>query len=478
MLSLIALTAAVVAAPPAFDRKAWLDDFKYLERYLEAHYSHLEWFASPEGGVDLPALHRRTLEALGAAKSDAEASFALSAFVEAFHDGHLLKRPYSPPPDAGTPQVAEPEKPTRFPDGKTACAALGYILSSRVQFSLPFESLAGFTLTHDGLSDAFRAGIIERGGVRIGIVRIQKFRSTDFAALCVEGWRDGGVPLDELKRGMDPLFLEVLARRLTEFKAAKVNAVLVDVGGNGGGNDLGDWAVRAFTDRPIQSAPLLVMSGDAGLPYLEEQVRGLSKVLSGDDGGLRATTREVVQRELSSFEARKALASKPPCARDWVWKERKPWRTASCSHLIEAGWFSGPLGYVDAGVYERPAAETLYWATAADAVRGTWQGKSFVLVDSGTASSAEAFTTTMRDRDVARVIGARTFGAGCGFMNDVPPVVLPHSKLSWSVPNCVRLRADGADDVAGVTPDFPLTALPGESPRARAERALRLIAAP
>ncbi|HEY1097511.1 MAG TPA: hypothetical protein VGF99_01230, partial [Myxococcota bacterium] len=51
----------------AFDRASWKADYAALKTSLERDYAHLAWFASPEGGVDLPALDRRTSAALQAA---------------------------------------------------------------------------------------------------------------------------------------------------------------------------------------------------------------------------------------------------------------------------------------------------------------------------------------------------------------------------------------------------------------------------
>jgi len=66
---------------------------------------------------------------------------------------------------------------------------------------------------------------------------------------------------------------------------------------------------------------------------------------------------------------------------------------------------------------------------------------------------------------------------GCGFVVGGPPMVLPHARLAITVPNCVRLRADGTDEVAGVNPDLPLEAGRGETARSVAWRALQAIAA-
>jgi hypothetical protein len=55
-------------------------------------------------------------------------------------------------------------------------------------------------------------------------------------------------------------------------------------------------------------------------------------------------------------------------------------------------------------------------------------------------------------------------------------LVLPHSRLAFNIPNCVRLRADGTDEVAGVAPDIPVTPSPGEGARGVAMRMLGIIA--
>src|SRR5471030_324981 len=80
---------AASAAAQSFDRNAWLDDYAYLKRALEVRYANLAWFASPEGGVDLPAVDRRTLAMLRSATNDDDAKITIQSFVRAFHDGHF-----------------------------------------------------------------------------------------------------------------------------------------------------------------------------------------------------------------------------------------------------------------------------------------------------------------------------------------------------------------------------------------------------
>jgi C-terminal processing protease CtpA/Prc len=79
-----------------------------------------------------------------------------------------------------------------------------------------------------------------------------------------------------------------------------------------------------------------------------------------------------------------------------------------------------------------------------------------VLVDDRTGSSSEAFAAWLQDSHAAVIAGQPTAGAGCGFTDGGIPTVLRRSGAQVKLPDCVRLRADGTDDVAGVTPDVLL----------------------
>jgi hypothetical protein len=60
-------------------------------------------------------------------------------------------------------------------------------------------------------------------------------------------------------------------------------------------------------------------------------------------------------------------------------------------------------------------------------------------------------------------------------MEETDPLLLPHSRMRFRIPNCVRLRKDGSDEVAGIEPDLPIAAVEHESPRARALRLLQTV---
>ena len=480
LVPLLLLATVSAAEPPSqtsFDRDAWMADYSFLKEELQASYSHLAWFASRQGGVDLPELDQKTVKALRRSSSNDEARAAIMSFVSGFHDGHFAATEVTIAQEKRTED--EPPIPANFANADTACAAFGYAPVNRVQFSLPFESLVGFELNSDGLVDAFRSGTINMSGQRIGIVRIAHFRAADFASLCTRAWKElkerGERPtVDSVRDEVNGVWLRVLAQRLKRFGEQGVSAVVVDIGGNGGGNDLGDWAVRVFTDSVVRSAPLLVSAGPAGVPYLDEQIGQLTGTLL-DNADLSSNTRQLLGAAIEAFKRRKHIASQAQCGMSWVWQKQQDWTKPRCTRLVDAGFASGQYDYVAPSTFDSRVEGALYWASAADANRGAWKGKTFVLMDGKTGSAAEMFAALMRDRGVAKTIGAHTFGLGCGFMGDRNPVVLPHSQLAFSVPNCVRLRADGTDEVAGIQPDLPISVLPGESSRGRALRAINSI---
>jgi C-terminal processing protease CtpA/Prc len=99
----------------------------------------------------------------------------------------------------------------------------------------------------------------------------------------------------------------------------------------------------------------------------------------------------------------------------------------------------------------------------------------FVLVDRGTASSAEYFTAMLSDNRAATVIGEPTVGAGCGYTNRGIPTVLKNSGARVKIPDCVRVRADGSNEVAGITPDVLIPWRRNDSPYQRVKRVFDVL---
>ncbi len=474
-LSLLAASPAPAAEP---GRAAWRADLDQLEAALEASYANLAWMASPESGANLPAADRRARAALDAATSEDEARAALRAFAASFRDGHFSELPTLSPASA-TPEP-EPETAALDPaDPSGGCAALGFAATAPIAFSLPFESLPGFKLAGDGLSTPFRAGeIVAPDGRKIGVVRIQNFRPVPFPDVCRRAWAELAatgrpVTVRNLRTGIRDAWLSALAEQLRQFRTDGAQGVIVDVGGNSGGNDSGDWMARLFTDRPVVSARLLMVAGPQASTYLDEETEALDEALKAASA---PEAKIALRRALDTVSASRKALAKPACDLSWVWREQRPWRLEACNRLVGTGFAGGQLSDAPAGTFtDRAAAEVLSSVTTVDRWRGAWTGPVYVLTNGKTYSSAEMFAAVMRDNGVAKTIGDRTGGAGCGFMTDEAPLTLTSTRLRFRMPDCARLRADGTDEVAGVQPDLPLPSREGESERARAMRALRAV---
>ena len=468
---------ALLSTPCAgFDRAVWQDDFAYLKKQLESRYANLAWFGSAQSGVDARALDRRASRALAAAGDDADAKAAIADFINGFGDGHLSIMPaLAPKDDIPVP----PNRDLHGADAATACAALGYASTRSVPFSLPFESLADFSMVSDGVSKPFRAGIVAGPGLKIGLIRIKYFRQRDYPSVCENVWSKAAQEsktddLAAVRDRIDDAWYAALADQLKQLRAANPDALIVDVGGNGGGNDAGEWTPRMFTDKPVRSARLLVTATPSMPGYLDEEIDGLREVSKGD--GVPGI--ELVAKALDDFERRKRMIGDRVCDLSYAWREQRPWQPFGCSRLLDAGFASGAVDYLAPGtIPDAKRAAAVYWPSKVDAYRGAWTGPVHLLTDARSFSASEMFTAVMRDNAIALTVGVKTGGAGCGFMHEDPPVELPHSHLRVRVPSCVRLRADGSDEVAGVKPDLEIAPREGEDDRTRAARAITAVAA-
>lgn len=471
--------AAAQEARSAFHRAEWLEDFQELKAALERTYVNLAWMGSPQSGIDVPRLERRTRDALAQAATDSEAEKALLDFVAGFHDGHL-----SPLPRLAVPTVAQAPEPEESAllhgQSPTGCAALGYAVTGPVVFTLPFESLPGFAMLGDGLGDPFRSGLVPGpDGRRIGIVRIQEFEPTAFPALCTRAWTaleaaGTAVTRRAIEDAASDLWFAALAETLATLREQGAVAILVDVGRNSGGGDSGDWMPRMFTDRAVASAPMSMVDAPVSAQYFDEQIRSMNRGLAAKP---KADGARALAQALRFFESVKARIGTQHCDLSWVWTEQRPWRKDACNNLLAAGSAGGFSSGLPKGAYgDRDLASRLSWSATIESHFGAWTGPVYVLTDNRSFSAAEMFVATMRDNGIAKTLGARTGGDGCGFMAKGDPLVLAHSQLRFRIPNCMRLRANGADEVAGIAPDFPIAPTQGESARGRAARALAVIA--
>nr|WP_269209122.1 S41 family peptidase [Chromobacterium vaccinii] len=327
-----------------------------------------------------------------------------------------------------------------------------------------------------------RSGIADLGAAgKLALLRIPSFNPRNYPQLCQQAWQamlERGDRLDP-----DKLFTDIMrawyretAQRLRELRSAGARALIVDIGDNPGGNDSGDAMSRLLGNGPVRSAPLWLARSPQGEAYLRDWIENLSTGLPPET---TAEDKAALQPFLDAFRAQASQwRQAPPVDMIWVWRERRAFDPgAARSRLVQVAYASGAVDHLEPGRYSKIVSEALFWPAQSFGSQGAWQGPVYLLTNGQTYSAAEMFAAVSRDNRLAKTVGQRTGGDGCGFMGKMQPLVLPHSGLSFRIPDCVRLRADGSDEVAGIAPDLPVDAAPGESRRAMAQKTLTAIAA-
>ena len=95
---------------------------------------------------------------------------------------------------------------------------------------------------------------------------------------------------------------------------------------------------------------------------------------------------------------------------------------------------------------------------------GAWDGPVAVLVAGKSASAAEDFAYWLSGSRVAKLVGERTFGAGCGYMDGGWAYQFRAIDGHVMMPNCSRYTAEGVNQIEGLEPDvaFEWNASPAE----------------
>jgi hypothetical protein len=387
-----------------------------------------------------------------------------------------VARPAAPPSSPPAPSV-----PTFEMAGEAACTALGFKARPEV---VPYEGaeVPGFERLVDP-TNAFRAGLLTLAPGRTwGVVRIPLFGEEAYPTACMAAWdayragREG--PCDEQCQGafrgeVVTRLLADLAARVRRFQQARVEGVVLDLTGNGGGTDWVDPAARIFGPKGMACPGLGVIRHPHHVKQFEDMRADLEAELA------RAELPEGDRRILTEARervVRQAAEARPACSRDALWT--KAGVTQACPGVLRAAGSCGLAGYLPQealpGVGSR---RLLFKALGYRYEEGLYTGPLVVLVDARTASAAEYAASMWKDSAGATVVGTRTNGSGCGYINGGVPVVLAHSGLKVAMPDCVRYRKDGTNELAGLLPDLAVPWSPLDGPEARAAKWMDVLRA-
>ncbi len=464
-LTIAGLVAAVLVDRIGYDPGPWLEDLDALERHMDVAYANLEWVAGRRG-LDLAALDRQTRAAIAGAGSRRAAGRAIGDFVAAFEDPHLrIER--GPPAwlaavlGAGGDAGSEPGEATPFAAdaaGEDVCRSFGYKDDGH-GFGFDVSALPGWTpLPEDG---SFPGGTFDapvRG--RVGLLRIAQFGEDRYLAACAHAWDAealgrtepcGRACLEAFRRRASDGLARQVASRVRELRDTGAEALIVDVTGNGGGSEWVDPVTRIFTVRPLRAMRVTVVRHPRSVAAVAGQLAAVDSLLA--DSTLSAESRALLANARGRLTA--VLSDlRTPCDRSSLWGGRDP----DCSQTVTAPTYAtGVFDWLpDGALADVDAREELYSPFGRDVPAGVWTRPLFVLADRRSASATEALIAMLKDNGAATVIGERTFGAGCGYMDGGLPLELPNSGWVVRMPDCARFRIDGMNEIEGIEPDVPL----------------------
>ena len=456
-LVFVALGAGVMTGvlDPAGDPALWLQDLERLKAHMAGAYANLEW-AARRRGLDLAESAQATAERLRSARSAKGARRALQEFVESFGDPHFKVAPLGktpPPPPADRPDPGFSSSLT----AAQACAMMGYG-SRDLDFRLRLDSLAGFTRLPDG-DNPFAAGLLRlKDDRRVGFLRIAHFGEDGYLDVALaewDAWRptapancDSGCRYTFQVRVADRLLAHV-ASRIRELQAAGMQELVVDVTGNGGGTD---WS--AMTARILTKRKLACTSG-AVVRHPHHGTRARSMIGEVDEDLARPGLTDGARRALEAARVRLVRFADEldhPCDRMPLWE--MPGATVACSQLTTPSAACGLLEQEPADPLEGVESRKAIWSPLRYRFEeGLYDGPLWIAIDDRSASATEGFVSMLQAAGAATLVGERTYGAGCGYIGGGIPLSLEHAGLLVKMPDCVRYRADGGNELDGIAPD-------------------------
>lgn len=460
------------SSQPSPEQSEWIGAWARLKEYTLTKYANFDWKVRHD--VDPVALHARTDSLLRRATSTGQARAALVAFVDAFRDGHFSARAI--PSNAGDANGID--WPPRNAPTRALCRSFGY----RAEGSRSaFARLRGWRPV-DLPRLPFAAGVVERDGARVAVLRIHSFGYEPHAWACEAAWPQVKAQLQDeatmceahcerlLRRAIADTLAAALAEAVRTLAREQPSALVIDLMGNGGGTEWVSKAVRAITARPIPAQPVAFIRNDFHRTQLERTLARVDSALPSVPPGPWRDTLTVAQARLTAA----VRLARTPCDRSSVWRDGPA--ALTCDGLITGLWTAGSVPLVPPGLAPRDELTLEINSLAHSAtVNAGWSGPLVLVVDRASASATEQFVAELADGADAWVVGERTYGSGCGFTRGAERLDLPEVGLRVRAPDCARIRPDGTNEVAGIAPTRDAGWRRDDGATVRAEKVIALL---
>jgi hypothetical protein len=407
-------------------------------------YANLDWLES-EREIKLDPLFDQAAAFIRKAPDEAAVRSMFDRLPNKLSDGHVVI-------DWPQPAVSMANASVAPPAPRDLCKEIGY--NSRQNGKGIAQALPGYDPLPSS-DNPFTAGTIASGDAKVGVLRIGIFQPQGFPELCRTAVRELSIPAnkpceDECQNKIvTSAYKELTAGledRIHQLKAAGATVLLVDITNNGGGSEWAEAAARIISPKLLVSERRGFVRGE----HWAKQWRELAARLREFAKGASPADRKSLLQYATEADAALREAQ-TPCTS----------ATGSCERLGRAGYSTGLVGAARAGTFNGREGWAVHVFSPAQFPYhdGVWDGPLIVLVDQETWSAAEEFAAVLQDNKAAIVMGARTGGAGCGYTWGGTPTKLKNSGAILKLPDCVRFRGDGSNEVRGILPD-EVVALP------------------
>ena len=240
---------------------------------------------------------------------------------------------------------------------------------------IAFSRLQGFEQHTTPDSKYFPIGVLVlTEGKRIGLVRIALFSERRFPDLCEAAASQFGLHKDSAcdeacgnrveLRAAD-LLTAALERQLGVLKACSIDALLVDITGNGGGNDWVEPAARTLTGKRLRSPRIGFIKHEHWAKDFNMRLQDIERDAAVHPQNLLAQATETYRRALSE--------AKQPVARDVIWQNKPvPALVADDPDLFASGAFP----YLKPGeLPESPSSACSFIRAATTIMRASIRGR-------------------------------------------------------------------------------------------------------
>jgi hypothetical protein len=408
-----------------------------LEKFISEAYPNLD--AAEAHRLNLHALDQETRSKLNQSKSNLESFTVLKDFVHHFRDGHfrLEMKQQSPTPNFEGADGVSALSPST--SGREACQKLMGSAYKNFQFQFPTPSTLGFT-NPEIQGQAFPMTTLVIGDKKVGFLRIGSFGQGNYPDLCIDEWEKFRASMDSCDGKCQDKFVEqtIPNRLLSELEKAvqrlndeNISALLIDLTGNGGGTDWVGPVIRMLTKKPIVCGQIGFLKTPQWIKHFHNEIGELRKKIAQTQ---ELENKRALKKKLKEAETNLKLAS-GSCDRSEIWTNDSK---RTCSLVVKRQ------------ISECSPNDDFKFH------QGLYGGPLFVLADNRTASAAEDIVARYKESKSAIILGERTYGAGCGYVDEPIPFELPHSKIKVIMPNCARYSRKGVNEVLGIEPDIAL----------------------